>query len=56
MTCQNCPDSTGTYEIEATYRDLSTETTETTVYCRGCDSEVHKETDTRRATHQPFQQ
>ena len=52
MTCPDCPDSTRTYAEEATYRDLTTVTTEVAVYCRGCDAILYEETDTRRAKTQ----
>jgi hypothetical protein len=55
MTCPDCSNDAGTYAEEATYRDLTTETTETTVYCCGCDAVVYEQSDTRRETYQPFQ-
>jgi hypothetical protein len=54
MTCQNCPSEPGTYVEEATHHDIDTTTTEVAIYCRGCDAELHTETETRRAKHRLY--
>ncbi|WP_158598764.1 MULTISPECIES: hypothetical protein [unclassified Haloarcula] len=54
MTCPDCPESTGTYAVEETYHGIDTTTINVTVYCRGCDAELHTETETRRAKHRLY--